>query len=127
MIFVFSMISYVIGDNCNAWVLARVRWLTGGKHLWLRCIGSTVVAHIVGGIIFVPVVWLSSSGMTGVAMLGLYAADFALKLILTILVFPAEMVLINYLKKMGAEEPEDFIPALRSKESGINLRLAHPN
>ena len=45
---VASMIGYWIGDFVNAFVMARMKLLTAGWHLWTRTIGSTVVGQGVG-------------------------------------------------------------------------------
>lgn len=123
VIFGISTVSYVVGDYANAYALVRIKMLTGGRHLWLRCTGSTLIAHIIGGIIFVPVVWWGAANIE--TMLKLYAADFAVKIFAAIVTYPFERSLILYLKNIGAEEPEEWI-ALRKPKQKPELYLV-PN
>lgn len=38
-----SLIAYFAGEFANAYTLARLKVATGGRHLWARAVGSTVV------------------------------------------------------------------------------------
>ncbi|OYW99101.1 MAG: hypothetical protein B7Z15_21415, partial [Rhizobiales bacterium 32-66-8] len=53
-IFLASIIAFWAGEMANAFVLARMKVITGGKHLWARTIGSTVVGQGVDSLIFYP-------------------------------------------------------------------------
>lgn len=57
-IFAASILAFWAGEMANAFVLARMKVLTGGKHLWTRTIGSTVVGQGVDSLIFYPLAFL---------------------------------------------------------------------
>jgi queuosine precursor transporter len=57
-IFLASILAFWAGEMANAFVLARMKVLTGGKHLWTRTIGSTVVGQGVDSLIFYPLAFL---------------------------------------------------------------------
>jgi queuosine precursor transporter len=42
-----SLAAFWAGEFANAFVLARMKVLTGGRHLWARTIGSTVVGQAI--------------------------------------------------------------------------------
>src|SRR6266849_3567923 len=42
-----SLIAYWCGEFANSFVLAKMKLWTGGKHLWTRTVGSTVVGQAV--------------------------------------------------------------------------------
>ena len=44
-----SLIAFLCGEFVNSLVLAKMKILTGGRRLWMRTIGSTVVGELVGG------------------------------------------------------------------------------
>src|SRR3989338_6312072 len=50
-----SIIGYWTGSFANSFVLAKMKLLTKGKHLWTRTIGSTVVGEGVDSILFVSI------------------------------------------------------------------------
>src|SRR5687767_500428 len=44
---VASLIAYWAGEFANSFVMARMKLMTEGKHLWMRTIGSTAVGQFV--------------------------------------------------------------------------------
>jgi len=53
-----SMLAFWAGEFVNSFVLAKMKVLTKGKHLWSRTIGSTVFGQAVDSAIFYPVAFL---------------------------------------------------------------------
>ena len=49
-----SITAFWAGEFINSYVMARMKIWTGGKHLWSRTIGSTVVGQGIDSIIFYP-------------------------------------------------------------------------
>jgi uncharacterized integral membrane protein (TIGR00697 family) len=50
-----SFIAYLVGEFTNAYVLARMKIATGGRWLWTRTIGSTVVGQGLDSLVFITV------------------------------------------------------------------------
>jgi uncharacterized integral membrane protein (TIGR00697 family) len=48
-----SFLAYLVGEFANAFVLAKMKIATGGKLLWLRTIGSTLVGQGLDSSIFI--------------------------------------------------------------------------
>ena len=48
-----SLVAYLIGEFANSYVLARMKLATGGRHLWARTIGSTVIGQGLDSTIFI--------------------------------------------------------------------------
>lgn len=53
-----SIIAFWAGELSNAYVMARMKIWTAGKHLWQRTIGSTVVGQGVDSLLFYPIAFL---------------------------------------------------------------------
>ncbi|MFM5929362.1 MAG: queuosine precursor transporter [Novosphingobium sp.] len=53
-----SVLAFWAGEFVNSFVLARMKILTAGKHLWSRTIGSTFFGQAVDSLIFYPVAFL---------------------------------------------------------------------
>ncbi len=53
-----SVLAFWAGEFVNSFVLARMKIITKGKHLWARTIGSTVFGQGVDSLIFYPVAFL---------------------------------------------------------------------
>jgi hypothetical protein len=80
-IFAASILAFWAGEFANAFVLARMKVWTGGRHLWARTIGSTAVGQGVDSLIFYP---LAFWGVWEPALIG-------------------TVMLTNYLLKVGWE------------------------
>src|SRR5260221_4251635 len=55
-----SMFAYFCGEFVNSYVLAKMKILTAGKHLWSRTIGSTIVGEAVDSGLFYPLPFYNS-------------------------------------------------------------------
>jgi len=56
--FVFgSLLAYLISQSFDVWVFHRIRDATGGRHLWLRNTGSTLLSQAIDTLIYGLVVW----------------------------------------------------------------------
>ncbi len=47
-----SIIAFWVGSIVNAYVMAKMKILTGGRHLWMRTIGSTAAGELFDSSIF---------------------------------------------------------------------------
>ncbi|MGV1682814.1 queuosine precursor transporter [Sphingopyxis sp. NJF-3] len=57
-IVVASITAFWAGEFVNSYVLARMKLLTRGKHLWSRTIGSTVFGQAFDSLLFYPIAFL---------------------------------------------------------------------
>jgi uncharacterized integral membrane protein (TIGR00697 family) len=48
-----SLLAYFIGEWSNAVILSRMKIRTGGRRLWMRTIGSTIVGEGLDTVIFI--------------------------------------------------------------------------
>jgi len=104
-IVIASMLAFWAGEFVNAYVLARMKVWTGGRHLWTRTIGSTIVGQGVDSLIFYPVaffgIWDTS------LMLTVMASNFALKVGWEALLTPVTYRVVAMLKKAEGEDHFD--------------------
>jgi len=54
-ILVASFVAYLVGEFTNSYILAKLKIVTEGRHLWLRTIGSTLIGQGLDSIIFVVI------------------------------------------------------------------------
>lgn len=95
-----SLAGFLMGELSNSFVLARMKVLTGGKALWARTIGSTIVGEFVDTIVFVLVA--SATGVFGWDLfVSLVFTNYAFKCAVEALMTPATYRAVRFLK--GAE------------------------
>ncbi len=92
-----SIVAFWAGEFVNSFVLARMKVLTQGRHLWTRTIGSTIFGQAVDSVIFYPLafagVW-STSQVTTVMF-----TNWALKVLWEALLTPVTYAVVGWLKR----------------------------
>ncbi|MDX9750467.1 MAG: queuosine precursor transporter [Flavobacteriales bacterium] len=100
-IIVGSLTAFVIGQLVDALVFRRLKRLTGGKRIWLRATGSTVVSQFIDSIVVTYVAfWLlrdMSFAMATALALTAYAYKFTVAIASTPLVYLAHWGITRYL------------------------------
>ena len=103
---VAGLIAFWAGEFCNSFVLARLKILTGGRWLWTRTLGSTVVGQAVDTTIFVLIgFWgaLSPGGLVDLILFG-----FLFKVTYETLATPITYAIVNGLKRAEGEDYFDI-------------------
>jgi uncharacterized integral membrane protein (TIGR00697 family) len=91
-----SMLAFVAGEFVNSFVLAKMKILTAGKHLWSRTIGSTVFGQAVDSMIFYPVAFLGVWETKDV--IAVMITNWAMKVIWEAVLTPVTYVAVGWLK-----------------------------
>jgi hypothetical protein len=72
---------------------------TGGRHLWARTIGSTVVGQGVDSLIFYPLAFLGAAGWTTELVVTVLFTQWALKVGWEVLLTPVTYAVVGWLKR----------------------------
>lgn len=116
-----SLAAFWAGEFANSYVLARMKVFTGGRHLWSRTIGSTVVGQAVDTTIVITIIFAGNAGWGTIANLILsgYVAKVAYEAVMT----PFTYLVVNRLKKLeGADVFDvhtDFNPFGKAKVNEV--------
>ncbi|MAT50237.1 MAG: hypothetical protein CMK32_03520 [Porticoccaceae bacterium] len=92
-----SMVAYWVGDFVNSYVMAKMKVLTGGRHLWMRTIGSTMAGQGVDSLIFYPIAF--AGVWSGESLIKVIAFNFAFKTLFEALMTPFTYLAVNALKR----------------------------
>lgn len=107
-----SMVAFWAGELSNAFVMARMKIWSQGKHLWQRTIGSTVVGQGVDSLIFYPVAFLGIWSTEQV--LTVMVVNYALKVVWEAALTPVTYKIVGFLKRAEGvdvfDEQTDFTP-----------------
>ena len=91
-----SVLAFWAGEFVNSFVLARMKVLTGGKHLWSRTIGSTIFGQAVDSAIFYPVAFLGVWSQEQV--LTVMVTNWLLKVLWEALLTPVTYAVVAWFK-----------------------------
>jgi uncharacterized integral membrane protein (TIGR00697 family) len=107
-----SVLGFWAGDFVNAYVMARMKLLTGGRWLWSRTIGSTVVGQGVDTLIFFPIAFGGIWTLDTLA--AVVAFSWLFKVLVEVLMTPATYLAVAWLKRAEGEDyfdtHTDFTP-----------------
>ncbi len=99
-----SLVAYFSGEFCNSYVLAKMKLVTGGRLLWTRTIGSTIVGEAVDSLIFYPLAFLGAPGWTTDQMLAVLMGNYLLKVGWEVVMTPFTYRVVNFLKRAESED-----------------------
>jgi uncharacterized PurR-regulated membrane protein YhhQ (DUF165 family) len=91
-----SVLAFWAGEFVNSFVLAKMKILTQGKHLWSRTIGSTVFGQAIDSVIFYPVAFLGIWETQDVLLV--MATNWAMKVAWEVVLTPVTYAVIGWLK-----------------------------
>ncbi len=96
-IFAASIAAFWAGEFANAFVLARMKVWTGGRKLWTRTVGSTVVGQGVDSAIFYPLAFL---GVWETArVIEVLVTNYLLKVLWEVLLTPVTYRIVALFKR----------------------------
>ncbi|MBT5185708.1 MAG: queuosine precursor transporter [Kordiimonadaceae bacterium] len=99
-----SLIAFFVGEMINAYVMAKMKLWTKGKHLWTRTIGSTIVGQGFDSLIFYPVAFYGI--WSNEVLFTVMFSNFLIKVGWEAVLTPVTYKLVAALKK--AEDVEIF-------------------
>lgn len=94
-----SMIAFWVGEFANSLVLARMKVWTGGRYLWMRTIGSTMVGQAFDSLLFYPLAFAGSPGWTTDQLVQVVVSQFLLKTLWEALLTPVTYGVVGFLKR----------------------------
>ncbi len=94
-IFLASLAAYLVGELANAIVLAKMKIATGGRFLWARTIGSTVVGQGLDSLVFVTAAFAA----TGTPLVDPILTTWAIKVGYETAATPLTYAIVNWVKR----------------------------
>jgi uncharacterized integral membrane protein (TIGR00697 family) len=100
-----SIVAFFCGEFTNSYTLAKMKIATGGRFLWMRTIGSTIVGEAVDSAIFYPLAFLGiwSPDQVVTVMINNYLFKCAWEALVT----PFTYIAVNFLKRAENEDYYD--------------------
>jgi queuosine precursor transporter len=109
-----SLVAYFCGELCNSYVLARLKVRTGGRLLWLRTIGSTIVGEGVDSLIFYPLAFFRAAGWSDDVVARVLVSNYVVKVLWEVVATPLTYRVVGWLKRVENEDyfdrDTDFSP-----------------
>lgn len=107
-----SLVAFWAGEFSNSFLLARMKVATGGRWLWSRTIGSTLVGQIVDTLLFASIAFalggvLLNSPMDGSVFWSIVISNYIFKVGVEVLLTPLTYAVVGFLKRAENEDYYD--------------------
>jgi uncharacterized integral membrane protein (TIGR00697 family) len=99
-----SMVAYFCGEFINSFVLAKMKVMTAGRHLWMRTIGSTVFGEGVDSLLFYPLAFWNSGILPNEIIPALMLSQWIVKTLVEVAFTPLTYKLVAFLKRAENED-----------------------
>jgi hypothetical protein len=100
-----SLVAYWAGEFSNSFVLAKMKIITGGRWLWSRTIGSTLVGEGIDTVLFVSLATLFRvPGFVPEIWITLVLTNYIFKVGVETLMTPVTYRVVNSLKRVEKED-----------------------
>ena len=100
-----SLLAYLVGEFLNAAVLAKLKLATGGRFLWMRTIGSTLVGQLADSCVFITVAFAGT--VPGDVLRGIVLVQWLVKVCFEAAATPVTYVVVGRLKRAVGVEHYD--------------------
>jgi uncharacterized integral membrane protein (TIGR00697 family) len=101
-----SFAAYLVGEFANAFVLAKLKIATGGRWLWVRTIGSTIVGEGLDSAVFIA---LAFGGQVPAGILGgMILAQWVAKVVYEAAATPLTYAAVGWLKSRERVDTFDY-------------------
>jgi queuosine precursor transporter len=102
-----SMFAYFCGEFVNSFVLAKMKIMTSGRHLWMRTIGSTIFGEAVDSALFYPLAFYGTGIIPNDKLPVVMLAQFIGKVGVEVIFTPVTYKVVNALKRAEGEDYYD--------------------
>ena len=107
-IIIGSLVAFLIAQLLDVFIFQRLRGLTGGKMIWLRATGSTLISQFIDSFVVLGIAFyvFGNWNMEQIISVGIinYIYKFAVAIILTPLIYLGRYLIDNYLGKEIANQ-----------------------
>ena len=101
-----SLIAFWCGEFANSFVMAKMKILTSGRHLWTRTVGSTVVGQAVDTTVLMVIAFGGS--LSGSLIANMIVSGYLGKVLYEVLATPVTYAIVNGLKRTEGLDPFDY-------------------
>lgn len=100
-----SMASYLVAQLLNVAVFVRIRKITGKKWLWMRSLGSSVVANIANSLVFCGIVF--GGTIDAGAWWGMVGTSCGLMVLFEVVLQPVNYLVVTKMRKLVPETKDE--------------------
>jgi uncharacterized integral membrane protein (TIGR00697 family) len=108
-----SLAAYIVSQNWDVIAFHGIGERTGGRHLWMRNLGSTATSQLIDTVIFVllafygvPIVLGIGDTLSVNVLIGLIVGQYIIKFLIAVVDTPFVYAVVGYLRSRGVVESQ---------------------
>ena len=101
-----SLVAFWCGEFANSFVMAKMKIWTGGRMLWSRTVGSTVVGQAVDTLVVMVIAFAGTVSLKVIA--NVIISGYLFKVGYEVLATPLTYAIVNALKRAEGMDPFDY-------------------
>ena len=102
-----GLIAFAVGEFVNSFIMAKMKLIAAGKHLWQRTITSTIFGEAVDTILFVPLAFWNTGIIPNDKIPLIIGAQIIAKIAVEVAFTPAVYKIVAFLKRVENEDYYD--------------------
>ncbi len=102
-----GLVAFAVGEFVNSYVMAKMKLLSQGKHLWQRTITSTVFGEAVDTLLFVPLAFWDTGIIPNDMIPLIITAQVIAKILVEVVFTPVTYWVVAFLKRVENEDYYD--------------------
>ena len=102
-----GLVAFAVGEFVNSFIMAKMKILTSGKHLWQRTITSTVFGEVVDTAMFVPLAFWNTGIIPNDKIPLVIGAQIVAKILVEVAFTPVVYKVVAFLKRAENEDYYD--------------------
>jgi uncharacterized integral membrane protein (TIGR00697 family) len=102
-----GLVAFAVGEFVNSFIMAKMKILTSGKHLWQRTITSTVFGEVVDTAMFVPLAFWDTGIIPNDKIPLVIGAQIVAKILVEVAFTPVVYKVVAFLKRAENEDYYD--------------------
>jgi len=107
-IIVGSLVAFLVGQIVDVFTFHKIKKMTGGKKIWLRATGSTLISQFIDSFVVLFIAFYIGADWDLVRVIAIgtvnYTYKFAMAILLTPMIYLAHYIIDNYLGQTTAEK-----------------------
>ncbi|MDP8567627.1 queuosine precursor transporter [Methylophilus aquaticus] len=102
-----GLVAFAVGEFVNSYVMAKMKVISAGKHLWQRTITSTVFGEAVDTLMFVPLAFWDTGIIPNDKIPLIIMAQVIGKILVEVVLTPVTYTVVAFLKRAENEDYYD--------------------
>lgn len=112
-----SLVAYWAGEFANSYVMAKMKVWSGGRHLWMRTIGSTAVGQLVDSTVIMTLAFAGRASFS--TIVNLIISGYLGKVLYEAAMTPVTYAVVNSLKRAERVDVFDVSTNFSPFASGV--------